>query len=162
MQPRQIRETSRPVAPSFVYSMDLSVPHRPLVDSRRGPGIGWTSTALEVIASRNRGQRRSRPARTPRTRRRTVVRLVTPAEAPSPDRRRWLILAVIGIAQLMVILDNSIVNIALPSAQADLGFDDAQRQWIVTAYALAFGSLLLLGGRLSDLFGRKRAFLVGL
>ncbi|GAA4805585.1 MFS transporter [Actinomycetospora chlora] len=68
----------------------------------------------------------------------------------------------IGIAQLMVILDNSIVNIALPSAQADLGFDDAQRQWIVTAYALAFGSLLLLGGRLSDLFGRKRAFLVGL
>ncbi|GAA4755291.1 MFS transporter [Actinomycetospora chibensis] len=82
-------------------------------------------------------------------------------EAP-PVRRRWLILAVIGIAQLMVILDNSIVNIALPSAQADLGFDDAQRQWIITAYALAFGSLLLLGGRLSDLFGRKRAFLVGL
>ena len=82
-------------------------------------------------------------------------------EAP-PARRRWLILAVIGIAQLMVILDNSIVNIALPSAQADLGFDDAQRQWIITAYALAFGSLLLLGGRLSDLFGRKRAFLVGL
>ncbi|HWN27244.1 MAG TPA: MFS transporter, partial [Actinomycetospora sp.] len=62
----------------------------------------------------------------------------------------------------MVILDNSIVNIALPSAQADLGFDDAQRQWIITAYALAFGSLLLLGGRLSDLFGRKRAFLTGL
>ncbi|GAA4878212.1 MFS transporter [Actinomycetospora straminea] len=85
----------------------------------------------------------------------------SPADA-SPDRRRWLILAVIGIAQLMVILDNSIVNIALPSAQADLGFDDAQRQWVVTAYALAFGSLLLLGGRLSDLVGRKRAFLVGL
>jgi EmrB/QacA subfamily drug resistance transporter len=84
-------------------------------------------------------------------------------EAPaSPDRRRWAILAVIGIAQLMVILDNSVVNIALPSAQADLGFDDAQRQWIITAYALAFGSLLLLGGRLSDLFGRKRAFLTGL
>ena len=62
----------------------------------------------------------------------------------------------------MVILDNSIVNIALPSAQADLGFDDAQRQWIITAYALAFGSLLLLGGRLSDLLGRKRAFLTGL
>lgn len=75
---------------------------------------------------------------------------------------RWWILAVIGIAQLMVILDNSIVNIALPSAQADLGFDDAQRQWIVTAYALAFGSLLLLGGRMADLFGRKQAFLVGL
>jgi EmrB/QacA subfamily drug resistance transporter len=69
---------------------------------------------------------------------------------------------VIGVAQLMVILDNSIVNIALPSAQADLGFSDAQRQWVVTAYALAFGSLLLLGGRLSDLFGRKAAFVVGL
>ena len=76
--------------------------------------------------------------------------------------RRWWILAVIGVAQLMVILDNSIVNIALPSAQADLGFSDAQRQWVVTAYALAFGSLLLLGGRLSDLFGRKPAFVVGL
>ncbi|NMO92936.1 MFS transporter [Actinomycetospora sp. TBRC 11914] len=62
----------------------------------------------------------------------------------------------------MVILDNSIVNIALPSAQADLGFTDAQRQWVVTAYALAFGSLLLLGGRLSDLFGRKAAFITGL
>ncbi len=76
--------------------------------------------------------------------------------------RRWWILAVIGVAQLMVILDNSVVNIALPSAQADLGFTDAQRQWVVTAYALAFGSLLLLGGRLSDLFGRRTAFIVGL
>lgn len=76
--------------------------------------------------------------------------------------RRWWILGTIGIAQLMVILDNSIVNIALPSAQADLGFTDAQRQWVVTAYALAFGSLLLLGGRMSDLFGRKAAFVVGL
>ncbi len=87
--------------------------------------------------------------------------------APSPvaslaSARRWWILAVIGVAQLMVILDNSIVNIALPSAQADLGFTDAQRQWVVTAYALAFGSLLLLGGRLSDLFGRKAAFMTGL
>jgi MFS family permease len=75
--------------------------------------------------------------------------------------RRWLILAVVGIAQLMVVLDATIVNIALPSAQADLGFSDDARQWVVTAYALAFGSLLLLGGRLSDLFGRKRAFLAG-
>ncbi|MBW0101264.1 MFS transporter [Pseudonocardia sp. KRD291] len=76
--------------------------------------------------------------------------------------RRWWILAVIGIAQLMVILDNTIVNIALPSAQLDLGFTDPQRQWIVTAYALSFGSLLLLGGRLSDVFGRRGAFVVGL
>jgi EmrB/QacA subfamily drug resistance transporter len=76
--------------------------------------------------------------------------------------RRWAILAMIGIAQLMVILDATIVNIALPSAQEALGFSDDNRQWIVTAYALAFGSLLLLGGRLGDLFGRKWTFIVGL
>ncbi|CAM5581557.1 Putative multidrug resistance protein MdtD [Streptomyces alboniger] len=75
---------------------------------------------------------------------------------------RWLILAVIGIAQLMVVLDATIVNIALPSAQRDLGFSDGNRQWIVTAYALAFGSLLLLGGRVADLVGRKVVFLAGL
>lgn len=68
----------------------------------------------------------------------------------------------IAIAQLMVVLDVTIVNIAMPSAQRDLGFSDGNRQWIVTAYALAFGSLLLLGGRLADLFGRKIAFLVGI
>jgi EmrB/QacA subfamily drug resistance transporter len=86
-------------------------------------------------------------------------------QAPQVDphyARRWLILAVIGLAQLMVILDASIVNIALPSAQRGLEFSDANRQWIVTAYALAFGSLLLLGGRVSDLVGRKITFLVGL
>ncbi|MPY58011.1 MFS transporter [Streptomyces spongiae] len=82
-----------------------------------------------------------------------------PEEAGS--RHRWWILAVIGIAQLMVTLDATIVNIALPSAQADLGFSDGDRTWIVTAYSLAFGSLLLLGGRIADLFGRKLAFLVG-
>lgn len=76
--------------------------------------------------------------------------------------RRWLILVVIGIAQLLVVLDVTIVNIALPSAQEDLGFSDDQRQWIITAYALAFGSLLLLGGRIADLFGRKWTFIVGL
>ena len=77
-------------------------------------------------------------------------------------RRRWAILAVLGMAQLMVVLDATIVNIALPSAQADLGFSDANRQWIITAYALAFGSLLLFGGRLSDLLGRKWVFTGGL
>ncbi|MEU9916940.1 MFS transporter [Streptomyces sp. NPDC051001] len=79
-------------------------------------------------------------------------------EAPS---KRWWILAVVALAQLMVVLDATIVNIALPSAQADLGFSDGNRQWIVTAYALAFASLLLLGGRIADLFGRKPAFLIG-
>jgi EmrB/QacA subfamily drug resistance transporter len=76
--------------------------------------------------------------------------------------RRWLILVMIGLAQLMVVLDATIVNIALPSAQADLGFSNDARQWVVTAYALAFGSLLLLGGRIGDIFGRKYAFLIGL
>ncbi|WP_241004438.1 MFS transporter [Conexibacter sp. SYSU D00693] len=68
----------------------------------------------------------------------------------------------IGIAQLLVVLDATIVNIALPSAQADLGFSNDDRQWVITAYALAFGSLLLLGGRIADLFGRKWTFIVGL
>ncbi|MFG2745102.1 MFS transporter [Streptomyces chartreusis] len=78
------------------------------------------------------------------------------------ERRRWWILAILGIAQLMVVLDATIVNIALPSAQADLGFSDSSRQWVVTAYSLAFGSLLLFGGRVADLFGRKITFLTGL
>jgi EmrB/QacA subfamily drug resistance transporter len=76
--------------------------------------------------------------------------------------KRWWILATVAIAQLMVVLDATIVNIALPAAQQDLGFDDASRQWIVTAYSLAFGSLLLLGGRLNDRFGQRRSFLIGL
>lgn len=80
---------------------------------------------------------------------------------PASDHR-WLLLAVVAAAQLMIVLDGSVVNIALPAAQADLGMSDVARQWIVTAYGLAFGGLLLLGGRLSDLMGRRRAFLVGL
>nr|WP_051187012.1 MFS transporter [Nocardia tenerifensis] len=75
---------------------------------------------------------------------------------------RWWVLAVLGVAQLMVVLDATVVNIALPAAQRDLGFSDGDRQWVVTGYALAFGSLLLLGGRLSDLFGRRNTFIIGL
>ena len=87
----------------------------------------------------------------------------SPSPTPTPTNRgHWMTLAVVGLAQLMVVLDATVVNIALPSAQADLGFTDGQRQWIITAYSLAFGSLLLLGGRLSDLWGRKRTFIVGL
>jgi EmrB/QacA subfamily drug resistance transporter len=85
----------------------------------------------------------------------------TGLEAP-PSSRRWLTLVVVALAQLMVVLDSTVVNIALPSAQADLHFTDGQRQWIITAYSLAFGSLLLLGGRLSDLIGRKTTFIIGL
>src|ERR671935_2761317 len=87
---------------------------------------------------------------------------MTEAQHNPHHSRRWLILALLGLAQLMVVLDATIVNIALPSAQKALHFSDANRQWIVTAYALAFGSLLLLGGRLGDLFGRKPTFIVGL
>src|SRR6201987_1977605 len=78
------------------------------------------------------------------------------------DRRRWLILGVIGLAQLMVVLDLTVMNVALPSAQRALHFSTVDRQWVVTAYTLAFGSLLLLGGRLADLLGRRVTFLTGL
>jgi MFS family permease len=85
------------------------------------------------------------------------------ASAAQPRQsNRWAILALLGIAQLMVTLDTTIVNIALPSAQRSLGFSTDSRQWVVTAYALAFGSLLLLGGKLSDLFGRKWTLVAGL
>ena len=91
-----------------------------------------------------------------------------PGKAPTAHEqdphhaKRWLILAVIGLAQLMIVLDVSIVNIALPDAQKALGFSNGDRQWIITAYSLAFGSLLLLFGRISDLIGRRTTFLVGL
>ncbi|HEY1715993.1 MAG TPA: MFS transporter [Solirubrobacteraceae bacterium] len=78
------------------------------------------------------------------------------------EANRWAVLALLGTAQLMVVLDATIVNIALPSAQLALHFSTADREWIVTAYALAFGSLLLLGGKLGDLFGRKWTFVAGL
>ncbi len=78
------------------------------------------------------------------------------------DARRWWVLAMLGLAQLMTVLDNSIVNVALPSAQSDLRFAGDERPWVVTAYALAFAALLLPSGRVSDLLGRKRAFIAGL
>ncbi|QVQ52656.1 MFS transporter [Spiractinospora alimapuensis] len=79
-----------------------------------------------------------------------------------PDPRRWWALAVIGLVQLMVVLDATIVNIALPSAQADLAISDGDRHWVITAYVLALGSLLLLGGRVADQIGVRRALLIGL
>ncbi|SDG59172.1 drug resistance transporter, EmrB/QacA subfamily [Pseudonocardia oroxyli] len=86
-----------------------------------------------------------------------MIRMSTPAPHPG----RWAALFVIALAQLMVVLDATIVNIALPQAQAHLGISDADRQWVVTAYTLAFGGLLLLGGRIADFWGRKRTFVVG-
>jgi EmrB/QacA subfamily drug resistance transporter len=87
--------------------------------------------------------------------------MTSSTSSATPDPRRWLILGTVGLAQLMVVLDSAIVTIALPSAQRALGFTTADRQWVVTAYALTFGSLLLFGGRLGDLIGRKITFLAG-
>lgn len=92
----------------------------------------------------------------------TQTSLQPATAAPASSNRRWWTLMAVGLAQLMVVLDSTVVNIALPAAQADLGFSDGDRQWVVTAYSLAFASLLLLGGRLSDLIGRKRTFVIGL
>ncbi|WP_234343630.1 MFS transporter [Streptomyces sp. NRRL F-5123] len=99
-----------------------------------------------------------------------AVHDATPGAGPVPktagsepaDPRRWLVLGVIAIAQFMVVLDLTVMNLALPSAQRALGFGAADRQWVVTAYALSFGSLLLFCGRLADLAGRKTTFLTGL
>ncbi|MER7462881.1 MFS transporter [Streptomyces sp. NPDC097981] len=82
--------------------------------------------------------------------------------APAADASRWKALVFIALAQLMVVLDATIVNIALPSAQTDLGISDGNRQWVITAYALAFGGLLLFGGRIADKWGRRNAFITGL
>src|SRR6266498_2235807 len=82
--------------------------------------------------------------------------------APADPDRRWLVLLVVAVAQLMVVLDATVVNIALPSAQHALGFGNNDRQWVVTGYALAFGSLLLVGGRLGDMYSRKWVFITGL
>ncbi|MFJ4683767.1 MFS transporter [Streptomyces sp. NPDC091377] len=90
----------------------------------------------------------------------SVTRTGEPAAEADP--RRWWGLVIIGLAQLMVVLDATIVSIALPSAQADLGMSNGNRQWVITAYTLAFGGLLLLGGRVADLVGRKRTFVIGL
>jgi EmrB/QacA subfamily drug resistance transporter len=84
------------------------------------------------------------------------------AQQGTQDPRRWRILVVILLAQLMIVLDATVVNVALPSAQSALGFSTDSRQWIITAYTLAFGSMLLVGGKLGDIFGRKRTLVVGL
>ncbi|MBG0854350.1 MFS transporter [Streptomyces spinoverrucosus] len=92
----------------------------------------------------------------------TVPRTGAPGASAAADPHRWWGLVVIALAQLMVVLDSTIVNIALPSAQDELGMSDSNRQWVITAYTVAFGGLLLLGGRIADLVGRKRTFVIGL
>ena len=87
--------------------------------------------------------------------------LRTPEVDPHHERR-WLILLLVLVAQVMILIDATVINVALPSAQKTLHFSNANREWVITAYVLAFGSLLPLGGRLADLYGRKRMFLIGL
>src|SRR5580765_1897683 len=85
-----------------------------------------------------------------------------PDRGSAPFTGRWRALGVIAVAQLLTALDATIVNIALPTAQSDLGFSDSQRQWVITAYTLTFAGLLLIGGRVADRVGRRTALLVGL
>ncbi|MEW1760997.1 MFS transporter [Streptomyces cyaneofuscatus] len=88
--------------------------------------------------------------------------VLLPAQPTAPDPRRWWALAVIALTQLVVVLDATIVNVALPQAQRELELSDTERQWVITAYVLAFGALLLLGGRIADYWGRKRSYMVGM
>src|SRR3954451_21035315 len=83
-------------------------------------------------------------------------------DASTQQDRRWLALALLAAAQFVVVLDASIVNVALPSIGADLKFDQDNLSWVINAYVLVFGGFLLLGGRMADLLGRKRIFMVGL
>src|SRR5688572_32014101 len=83
-------------------------------------------------------------------------------QSMNDSRKRWMALMVLAIAQFMVVLDVTIVNVALPAIQTDLGFSAEGLQWVVNSYTLAFGGLLLLGGRMSDILGRRRLFLIGL
>src|SRR5665213_2247395 len=91
-----------------------------------------------------------------------VLEATAPTMGPSPDPKRYWSLAIIGIAQLMIVLDASVVVVALPSAQHSLHISLADRQWVMSSYTLAFGSLLLLGGRIADYLGRRRMFIFGL
>src|SRR5256885_15974219 len=86
----------------------------------------------------------------------------TASDIREGDRRRWLILSVLVVAQFMVVLDVAIVNVALPTIKNDLHFSEGGLQWVITAYAIVFGGVLLLGGRMADLLGRRRVFMVGM
>src|SRR5213595_3373496 len=88
--------------------------------------------------------------------------MATAADTREGDRRRWLILSLLVVAQFMVVLDVAIVNVALPTIKNDLHFSEDGLQWVITAYAIVFGGVLLLGGRMADLLGRRRIFMVGM
>src|SRR3954463_733435 len=92
----------------------------------------------------------------------STAAIATPNRTTRQNRLRWSALALIVTAQFMVILDVAIVNVALPSIKTDLAFSQANLPWVISAYAILFGGALLLGGRLADLLGRRRLFIVGL
>src|ERR671927_364878 len=87
---------------------------------------------------------------------------MTPTQDTTNDRSRWVALYVLCVGVLMIVLDATVVNVALPSIQEDLGFSQSSLAWVVNAYLIAFGGLLLLAGRLGDLVGRRRIFMIGL
>src|SRR5437588_8528188 len=92
----------------------------------------------------------------------TTQSMATASDIREGDRRRWLILSVLVLAQFMVVLDVAIVNVALPTIKNDLHFSEDGLQWVITAYAIVFGGVLLLGGRMADLLGRRRIFMAGM
>src|SRR3989449_3003925 len=91
-----------------------------------------------------------------------LVQLSNTSIAPQTDRSRWIALYVLCVGMLMIVLDATVVNVALPSIQKDLGFSQSSLAWVVNAYLIAFGGLLLLAGRFGDILGRRRVFLAGL
>src|ERR687889_1853522 len=90
-----------------------------------------------------------------------MTTLTAPHEQ-TQDRSRWIALVILCVGMLMIVLDATIVNVALPSIQDDLGFSQSNLAWVVNAYMIAFGGLLLLSGRIGDLIGHRRVFLIGL
>src|SRR5919201_1373904 len=102
------------------------------------------------------------PNRDERSQMSTSAQPIIDAPSARADRSRWIALVVLCVGMLMIILDQTIVNVALPSIQADLGFSQSNLAWVVNAYLIAFGGLLLLAGRLGDLLGQRRIFLIGL
>src|SRR6266511_4082518 len=160
----------RPVPACATRSPTISSPRRTQrscpspTSPRRWPrSAGGPATPPRNARREASGRQHEASARDAANTEKEVVNVMPDATSTDSTRdRRWLILGVIGLAQLMVVLDITVMNIALPSAQRALGFTTADRQWVVTAYTLAFGSLLLPGGRLADLLGRKVTFLTGL
>ena len=166
LEPRRSASTHGAIAPEAALTNGTAVPYS--VSGTTAPIIGSSDAAVH---GRRRPQERSArdcsylfPRRNPMSLASEVLGPLEPGSLAggSPDPRRFHALAIIAVAQSMIVLDASVVTIALPSAQRALGISVANRQWVLTAYTLAFGGLLLLGGRIADYVGRKRMFIVSL